>query len=515
MPQKSSKKPFRRFLVVIAFFTIATVWVGGNIIDFEASVISSENVKPFDGMALPIKKVPNWVALQSDEVTFTYKGLDEDKWIALPKYDPEIMVTPFKELKWNDKEDQPILDAKITYTVPYMGNYKFDGYEHAGSHTGVDIKVPIGTPVYAIGNGVVTKVAFQDIGFGHHMVVRHDNFPDNDDDTKTSTYYSTYSHLDTILVAEGDVVTKGEQIATSGQTGAASNPHLHFQIDNDQAPWHPYWPFSSKDSADAGYTYTESVNHGLGQAKGELVTINPLLYIQAHLDKPPAPAEEAPLHGSAGVGVLSSKRSIKRSMLLKGNEEKETSMSKTGIFPDVESSQKELAEALVYLTKANIIQGYADGSFGGKNPLSRAEGLKLILQGTGMAKEIDTEKEGDITKAGTFLDVPRNAWFWQYVEVAYSNGIVQGYSDGTFKPDQPLTKVEFLTMLLNAQKVDMPTKIKGSNFRDIPRSAWYAPYVQYAEQRDLLTVTEQVFYPELSINREEAALILYRLLSAT
>jgi murein DD-endopeptidase MepM/ murein hydrolase activator NlpD len=163
-----------------------------------------------------------------------------------------------------------------------MGNYKFDGIEYAGSHSGTDIRLPLNTPIYAIGDGKVVKAMKSSVGFGNHVVIQHDNVPSFEDPDILTTYYSSYNHLSDFLVQPGDVVTKGQNIGFSGQSGASSLPHLHFQIDNDLAPWHPYWPFSFQEAAKAGYTYNQAVSAGLNKDKAVAVTINPLLYIQKY-----------------------------------------------------------------------------------------------------------------------------------------------------------------------------------------------------------------------------------------
>ncbi|MBI4975133.1 M23 family metallopeptidase [Candidatus Peregrinibacteria bacterium] len=96
--------------------------------------------------------------------------------------------------------------------------------------------------------------------------------------------YSSYSHLKEISVSQGDVVKKGQQIGFSGATGTATTPHLHFQIDTSDAPWHPFWPFTWKEAQDAGLDFFSAINAGLGKEKGEAVTINPLKYVQTYMD---------------------------------------------------------------------------------------------------------------------------------------------------------------------------------------------------------------------------------------
>lgn len=107
--------------------------------------------------------------------------------------------------------------------------------------------------------------------------------------------FSNYAHLSAQYVVEGEVVDKGEQIGLSGRTGDASGPHLHFQIDKDTAPWHPYWPFSSADARSAGVSFYQAINDGLGQGNGYQNTINPIVFVQSN--------------GTAGLTVAQNTRS--------------------------------------------------------------------------------------------------------------------------------------------------------------------------------------------------------------
>lgn len=85
-------------------------------------------------------------------------------------------------------------------------------------HTGVDYGAPIGTPVYAIANGVVT---FQGWGeaYGLWVCVRHENGIE-----------SRYSHLSRILVKKGQRVSQREVVGLIGSTGRSTGPHLFFEI---------------------------------------------------------------------------------------------------------------------------------------------------------------------------------------------------------------------------------------------------------------------------------------------
>lgn len=287
-------KKFIPLGIFIVAMTFTFSLMNKHLTDFSASVIPTKTAAPFDGTALPVNKEAKWTALTASERAMDYDQLPADKLIPLPVYNPDQLKISSDKLGWKSEQDLAIRNAKITFSTPYMGDYKLDGIEYAGSHLAIDIKIPMKTPIHAIGNGVVVKVADQTTGFGKHIVIKHENFPSFEDPNKKVTLYSSYNHLNETLVAEGQVVKKGELIAKSGQSGLASTPHLHFQIDNDSAPWHPFWPFTSQEAANAGVSFNDAVNTGLGKDKALKTTINPMLYVQKYLNGAPSNANQIP-----------------------------------------------------------------------------------------------------------------------------------------------------------------------------------------------------------------------------
>ena len=86
-------------------------------------------------------------------------------------------------------------------------------------HGGIDIAHSLGTPIYAAQSGTVLCVMRSNSGYGNCAVIYHGG------------HISTlYGHCQTLLVAEGQTVTKGEVIATVGSTGNSTGPHLHFEV---------------------------------------------------------------------------------------------------------------------------------------------------------------------------------------------------------------------------------------------------------------------------------------------
>jgi Peptidase family M23/S-layer homology domain len=250
---------------------------------FKASIL--EAPQPFNGTTMPVTKVPNWTHWMNGkpDMTIHYDQIPDNMLIDLPAYDLTKMQYPDDKLVWGNASQDDIRNVKITYPVVYLGDYKYDHLENVGSHLAVDIKVPLGTPVHAVANGKVVTVSMDSTGFGHHVVVQHTNVPDPDNPGIRITLYSCYDHLSDINVAEGENVLKGEVIAKSGDTGTSTTPHLHFQMDRDTAPWHPYWPFTTQDEVAAKLSFFDAVSAGLGIDKARLYTVNPMKYVTQNL----------------------------------------------------------------------------------------------------------------------------------------------------------------------------------------------------------------------------------------
>jgi murein DD-endopeptidase MepM/ murein hydrolase activator NlpD len=114
---------------------------------------------------------------------------------------------------------QANLYGDTTYVRPADGNLtSVFGSRWGTSHQGIDVAGPIGTPIYALTDGVVEE-AGPATGFGLWVVLRHS------DGTQ-----SVYGHVNRMFVDVGDEVEAGEEIAEIGNRGHSTGPHLHLEI---------------------------------------------------------------------------------------------------------------------------------------------------------------------------------------------------------------------------------------------------------------------------------------------
>ncbi|MBT4937118.1 peptidoglycan DD-metalloendopeptidase family protein [Candidatus Peregrinibacteria bacterium] len=243
---------------------------------FKSSLLEVSH--PFNGTIYPIAKSPDYTKWPGNVKVDRYESIEEKYLAALPDYNDALKEMSATELDKNPK----VKNAKLTFPVVYLGNYHNDHEEDSGSHLAVDIRVPVGTPVQNIANGVVTKAQLSSSGFGNHMCVKHSAAPDPDNAETQGSFYSCYNHMDALYVEQGEFIMKGEIVGTSGNTGTSTTPHLHFQIDRDNAPWHPYWPFSWAEASAASLSFFEAVSAGLNKDKARQMTINPLTWISSN-----------------------------------------------------------------------------------------------------------------------------------------------------------------------------------------------------------------------------------------
>lgn len=271
-------------IAVFLMFMVASVFNQDMSKLFRASILHVDEVPDFDGTVYPVQQVVDWVAVGgSYGNTKTFDEFSANKIVSIPTYDADTLSVDVASASGS------ILSAvrlsKLIYTVVYLGSYNMDYIEGNGIHPGVDIVVPVGTPIYAIANGQVVKAQELTTGYGKHIVIGHPNVP-NPDGGKTNLY-SSYSHLNEILVKDGDIVKKGDLIGYAGRTGNATASHLHFQVDREIAPFFPYWP--------TGTTTAGQI------ANAKKYTVHPMNFVQDNLNydgtetlHTSAPEEETP-----------------------------------------------------------------------------------------------------------------------------------------------------------------------------------------------------------------------------
>lgn len=118
--------------------------------------------------------------------------------------------------------------------------------------------------------------------------------------------------------------------------------------------------------------------------------------------------------------------------------------------------------------------------------------------------------------AGTlsgFPDVPAGEWYAPYVTKAKNLDAIGGYPDGTFKPAQAVNKVEALKIILNLMiDSDIPPSLQRSAYSDVDFRSWYNQYVLFAEQKNILFESGATLGVNANITRGEVAEYIYRIM---
>jgi uncharacterized protein YkwD len=109
----------------------------------------------------------------------------------------------------------------------------------------------------------------------------------------------------------------------------------------------------------------------------------------------------------------------------------------------------------------------------------------------------------------SFPDVPENYVYSQAIQYLQGQGIIKGYPDGTFKPENTVNRAEFTKIIIGAKLGAEPVGSAANCFPDVSQDQWFASYVCYAKDNGIITgYPDGQFKPENTINLVETAKIL-------
>jgi len=114
---------------------------------------------------------------------------------------------------------QPLSNKQLNRMSSGFGYRIHPIYKTSIMHSGMDFTAPIGTPIYATGNGIVKLAEYNAGGYGNHVVISHG-----------FGYETLYGHLNRIKVRPGQRVTRGDVIGELGNSGSSTGPHLHYEV---------------------------------------------------------------------------------------------------------------------------------------------------------------------------------------------------------------------------------------------------------------------------------------------
>ena len=157
------------------------------------------------------------------------------------------------------------------------------------------------------------------------------------------------------------------------------------------------------------------------------------------------------------------------------DETRESYWSQSSGFTDVASGAW-YNNAVSTLTRAGILDGYEDGSFRPNASITRAEFTKIA---------VSFFKHAGGASANPFNDVPESAWYAEFVKAAAELGLIDGYEDGTFRPNAPITRAEACTIVNRTlgrapDKDNLLPEHEMLTWPDNSRDAWYYAQIQEA-----------------------------------
>ena len=163
-------------------------------------------------------------------------GCDPAQLAAVNGLEPPYLIFPGQSLLLPLAEEQSCLAGEPSDTVPVAAALYAPaeqaliwpvegpvsspfGEREEGYHWGVDIAVPLDTPVRAAASGTVVEAGWKNEGYGYAVLIDHG-----------AGRVTLYGHCDEVLCDAGQWVEQGETVALSGSTGRSTGPHVHFEL---------------------------------------------------------------------------------------------------------------------------------------------------------------------------------------------------------------------------------------------------------------------------------------------
>lgn len=153
------------------------------------------------------------------------------------------------------------------------------------------------------------------------------------------------------------------------------------------------------------------------------------------------------------------------------------------------------------LWRQGVIQGRDPHSFAPNSQITRAEFTKIMLL-------LFHYQVPTVATKAIFSDVEGNEWYAPYLEQAYEEGVVIGFTDGTFRPNSYITRAEALSILFKAAKVEVVRSPVARSFPDVGKAEWFTDYINFGVENHVVDGYQNgLFGPLDHLTRAEAAKI--------
>ncbi len=123
---------------------------------------------------------------------------------------------------------QPVSNKDLRRIGSYFGYRTDPFYKVTKFHEGIDFTAPVGTEIYATGDGVVKTIEYSRRGYGNMIIISHG-----------FGYETAYAHLSKVNIKPGQKVQRGQVIGFVGNTGKSTAPHLHYEVRKNGNPIDP------------------------------------------------------------------------------------------------------------------------------------------------------------------------------------------------------------------------------------------------------------------------------------
>lgn len=173
------------------------------------------------------------------------------------------------------------------------------------------------------------------------------------------------------------------------------------------------------------------------------------------------------------------------------------SVTSAAAFSDVVTFKEEIMK----LTELGIINGYEDGTFRPNNHITRAQTVKMIVREMGMSS---------VEKNPGFIDVRKGSNGYNEITFAVEKGFISGFSDGTFRPNEELTRAQMAKILIKAYNL---VSSDTYQFKDVINGYWAEPFISTMASRGVTYgFADNTFRPEEFVTRGQFSAFLSRVL---
>ncbi len=175
--------------------------------------------------------------------------------------------------------------------------------------------------------------------------------------------------------------------------------------------------------------------------------------------------------------------------------------------PDTDDDKPEKPGGLNTEDHVAYIIGYPDGEVKPEGNITRAEVATIFFR-----LLTDETRDEYWSKTNSYTDVPADSWFNNAISTLSNMGIIDGYADGSFRPDAPITRAEFTKIAVSF--FEYADYVYENTFTDVRSGSWYTQFIAAAVEIGLIEgYPDGTFRPDNYITRAEACTIVNRTLN--